>query len=102
MTKEELKKLKEQIKHEIINEITRKDFVKDNTWRTLKKEFTQMFHSKGYKDTYEVAIMFSGIQTVLRTSLGYRSVELIPADKYDEAKKVMFTLFNLYPNKNEQ
>jgi hypothetical protein len=102
MNEEELRKIKEELKHEIINELTRKDYVKDNTWKTIKKEFTQMFYSKGYKDTYELTTIFSGIQCVLRTSLGYRGVEMIPAEKYEEAKKVMFTLFNLYPNKEER
>ena len=38
MSEEELKKLKEEIKREILNEMTRKELVKDNAWKTVKEE----------------------------------------------------------------
>lgn len=103
MSEEEIKQLKLELKKEILNELTREDYVKDNTWKTLKKEFEKMFYSKGYsKENCEMYTIFNGIQTVLRTSMGYRSVECIPAEEYDKAKKIMFTIFNFYPNKNQK
>ena len=46
MSEEELKKLKQEIKREILNEMTRKELVKDNAWKTIRKEFEKMFYSK--------------------------------------------------------
>ncbi len=102
MSEEELRKLKEELKKEILNELTRKEYVKDNTWKTIKKEFEKMFYSKGYTDTHERTMIFTGIQTIIRTSMGYRSVEIIPAEQYEETKKRMYTLLNMYPNKNKK
>ena len=102
MSEEELKKLKSEIKREILNELTREEYVKDNTWRTIKKEFEKMFYSKGYTDTYQLAQIFSGIQTIIRHSMGYRSVEIIPAEQYEETKRRMFILLNMFPNKAKQ
>ena len=48
MTEQELKELKAELKKEILNEITRNDFVKDNTATKLRKEFHQMLYNKGY------------------------------------------------------
>lgn len=102
MTEEEIKKMKEELKKEILNEITRAEYVKDNTWRQLKREFEKMFYSKGYTDAHELAVIFTGIQTIIRTSMGYRSVEIIPAEQYEEAKRRMFILLNMYPNKRKE
>ncbi len=99
MSEEDLKKLKEDLKREILNELTREEYVKDNTWRTIKKEFEKMFYAKGYTDSHDRAMIFTGIQTIIRTSMGYRSVEIIPAEQYEETRKKMFILFNMYPNK---
>ena len=46
MSEEELKKLKEELKREILNEMTRKELVKDNAWKTVKQDFIKMFYSK--------------------------------------------------------
>lgn len=102
MSEEEVKKIKEDLKKEILNELTRKEYVKDNTWRTVKKEFEKMFYSKGYTDTYQLAQIFSGIQAIIRNSMGYRSVEIIPAEQYEETKKRMFILLNMFPDINKK
>lgn len=102
MSEEELKKLKEELKKEILNELTREEYVKDNTWRTVKKEFKKIFYSKGYTDAHELAMIFTGIQTIIRTSMGYRSVEIIPAEQYEETKRRMFILVNMFPNKSKE
>lgn len=99
MSKEEIQKIKDELKKEILNELTRKDYVKDNTWKTIKQEFEKMFYSKGYTEVHEQAIIFTGLQTIIRTSMGYRGVELIPAEKYEETRQRMFILFNMYPAK---
>lgn len=101
MSEEELKQLKADLKKEILNELTRAEYVKDNTWRTIKKEFEKMFYSKGYTETYQLAQIFSGMQTIIRHSMGYRSVEIIPAEQYEETRRRMFILFNMFPNKKE-
>lgn len=101
MSEEELKQLKAELKKEILNELTRAEYVKDNTWRTIKKEFEKMFYSKGYTDTYQLAQIFSGMQSIIRNSMGYRSVEIIPAEQYEETRRRMFILFNMFPNKKE-
>lgn len=100
MSEEELKQLKAELKKEILNEITRKDFVKDNTSIVLRKEFSKMLHTKGY-DNYDKAKIWAGMTTILRFSMGYRSMAVIPAEKYDEAKAILFKLFNLIPYKEE-
>ena len=102
MSEDEIKKIKSELKREILNELTRKDFVKDNTWKTIKKEFEKIFYCKGYKEPYELSNIFTGIQTIIRTSMGYRGVELIPAEKYEETRQRMFILFNMYPKKSER
>lgn len=101
MSEEELKQLKAELKKEILNELTRAEYVKDNTWRTIKKEFEKMFYSKGYTDTYQLAQIFSGMKAIIRNSMGYRSVEIIPAEQYEETRRRMFILFNMFPNKKE-
>lgn len=101
MLEEQLKQLKADLKKEILNELTRAEYVKDNTWRTIKKEFENMFYSKGYTDTYQLSQIFSGMQTIIRHSMGYRSVEIIPAEQYEETRRRMFILFNIFPNKKE-
>jgi hypothetical protein len=101
MSEEELKQLKADLKKEILNELTRAEYVKDNTWRIIKKEFEKMFYSKGYEDSYQLAQIFSGMQTIIRHSMGYRSVEIIPAEQYEETRRRMFILFNMFPNKKE-
>jgi len=102
MTEDEKIKIKEELKREILNELTRKEYVKDNTWKTIKQEFEKMFYSKGYKEQPKIAQIFAGIQTIIRTSMGYNSVELIPAEKYEETRQRMFILFNMFPNINKK
>jgi hypothetical protein len=101
MSEEDLKQLKEDLKKEILNEITRKDFVKDNTGTVLRKEFHQMLYSKGYTSNYDISRIWTGMTTILRFSMGYRSISVIPAEKYDEAKAILFKIFNLIPTKEE-
>ncbi len=36
MSEEEIAKLKLELKKEILNELTREEYVKDNTWKTIK------------------------------------------------------------------
>lgn len=43
MSEEELKKLKEEIKREILNEMTTKQIIKDDTWTVLKKNLRKCF-----------------------------------------------------------
>lgn len=98
MTEEELKQLKSDLKREILNEITREDFVKDNTSKVLREEFHKMIYSKGYTST-DIYKIWTGMTTILRFSMGYRTVSVIPAEKYEEAKSILFKILNLIPNK---
>lgn len=99
MTEEDLKKIKEEIKKEILNEITRKDFVKDNTWLTVKKDFEKMFYSKGYTDSRERTKIFDAISTITRISLGYHTVQIIPAEKAEDIRQIMYKVLNIFPKK---
>lgn len=97
MTKQEIAELKSDLKREILNELTKEDYVKDNTSKKLKDEFWQMLYSKGYKDNYERSKIWAGMCTMLRFAMGYRSVSIIPSEKYVEAKAILFKLLNLLP-----
>lgn len=99
MSEEELKKLKEQIKKEILNEMTRKELVKDNAWKTVKEEFSEMFYSKGYTDQRERSKIFDAIATITRISLGYNQVQIIPAEKSEDIRQIMYRILNIFPNK---
>ena len=99
MTEEELKKLKEEIKKEILNEMTSKQLVKDNAWKTAKQEFVKMFYSKGYKDHREQCKIFDAIAIITRISLGYNQVQIIPAEKAEDIRKIMYKVLNIFPNK---
>ena len=102
MSEEELKKLKEEIKRELLNELTTKEVVKDNAWKTVKKEFEKMFYSKGYTDGRELYNIFTAIATITRMSLGYRQVQIIPAEKAEDIRQIMYKVLNIFPNKAKQ
>ena len=102
MSEEEIKKLKDELKREILNEMTRKELIKDNAWRTLKEEFSKMFYSKGYTEKMEQNRIFNAVATIVRISLGYNQVQTIPADKTEEMKQIMFKVLNIFPNRNKQ
>ena len=103
MLEEELKKLKEELKREILNEMTSKQLVKDNVWKDLKKEFEKMFYSKGYGEkTGEMYQIFNALSTIVRISTGYRSVTVIPAEKEDDIRNIMYKVLNIFPNKTEK
>ena len=99
MSEEELKIIKEEIKRELLNELTEKKVVKDDIWKKLKNEFNQMFYSKGYIDKRERMKIFDGISTIARTSMGYRNVASIPIEKEEELRQIMFKILNIYPKK---
>ena len=99
MTKEELEKLKEEIKKELLNELTSKQIVKDNAWKTVKQEFSKMFYSKGYEDCREQTKIFDAIATITRISLGYNQVQVIPADKTEDIRQIMYKVLNIFPKK---
>ena len=99
MTPEELNRLKEEIKKELLNELTTKKVVKDDIWKKLKKEFNQMFYSKGYTDNRERTKIFDAISTITRISLGYRNVQSIPVEKETEVKDIMFKVLDIFPKK---
>lgn len=99
MSEEELKKLKEEIKREILNEMTRKELVKDNAWKTVKEEFLKMFYSKGYADHREQCKIFDAIATITRISLGYNQVQIIPAEKAEDIRQIMYKVLNIFPNR---
>ena len=99
MSEEELKKVKEELKREILNEMTTKQLIKDDTWTILKKDFKKIFYSKGYTDTRELNKIFDSISTIARLSLGYRRVQAIPAEKAEELKQIMFKILNIFPKK---
>ncbi len=99
MSEEELKRIKEEIKREILNEMTTKQLIKDDTWTILKKDFKKMFYSKGYTDTRELNKIFDSISTIARLSLGYRRVQAIPAEKAEELKQIMYKVLNIFPKK---
>lgn len=102
MSEEELKKLKEELKREIINEMTRKELVKDNAWKTVKKEFEKMFYSKGYTNSRELYQIFIAISTITRISLGYNQVQTIPADRAEDIRQIMYKVLNIFPNKTKE
>ena len=102
MTEDEKSKIKAELKREILNELTRKEYVKDNTWKTIKKEFERMFYSKGYINGPKLSQIFAGMQTIIRSSMGYNSVDLIPAEQYEETRQRMFILFNMFPDINKK
>lgn len=99
MSEEELKRIKEEIKREILNEMTTKQLIKDDTWTILKKDFKKMFYSKGYTDTRELNKIFDSISTIARLSLGYSRVQAIPAEKAEELKQIMYKVLNIFPKK---
>lgn len=102
MSEEELKKLKEELKREILNEMTSKKLVKDNAWKTVKEEFEKMFYSKGYKNHREQCQIFCAISTIVRYSLGYNQVQSIPADRVEDIRQIMFKVLNIFPNRKEE
>lgn len=99
MTEEELKKLKDELKRELLNELTSKQVVKDNAWKTVKQEFKKMFYSKGYTEIREQSKIFDAIATITRISLGYNQVQVIPADKTEDIRQIMFKVLNILPKK---
>lgn len=102
MSEEELKKLKEEIKKEILNEMTRKELVKDNAWKTVKQDFIKMFYSKGYTDTREQCKIFDAIAIITRISLGYNQVQIIPAEKEEDIRNIMYKVLNIFPDKTKE
>lgn len=102
MSEEELKKLKEEIKREILNEMTRKELVKDNAWKTVKQEFSKMFYSRGYTDNREQCKIFDAIAIITRISLGYNQVQIIPAEKAEDIRQIMYKVLNIFPNKQKE
>lgn len=101
MSEEDLKKLKEELKRELLNEMTSKQLVKDNAWKTVKKEFEKMFYSKGYINSREQCQIFNAISTITRISLGYNQVQVIPAERAEDIRQIMFKILNIFPNKKE-
>ena len=99
MSEEELKRIKEEIKREILNEMTTKQLIKDDTWTVLKKDFRKMFYSKGYTDSRELNKIFDSISTIARLSLGYRRVQATPEEKKEELKQIMYKVLNIFPKK---
>ena len=96
MSEEEIIKLKEELKKELLNELTTKQVVKDNAWKAVKSEFEKMYYSKGYSN-YEVYQIFNGISPIIRYALGYKSVAVIPARQTENMRQTMFKIFNLIP-----
>lgn len=101
MSEEDLKKIKEELKREILNEMTSKQLVKDNAWKTVKKEFEKMFYSKGYTNSREQYQIFNAISTITRISLGYNQVQTIPAERAEDIRQIMFKILNIFPSKKE-
>lgn len=102
MSEEELKKLKEELKREILNEMTRKELVKDNAWKTAKQDFIKMFYSKGYTDTREQCKIFDAIAIITRISLGYNQVQIIPVEKAEDIRNIMYKVLNIFPDKTKE
>lgn len=100
MSEEDLKKLKEEIKKELLNELTTKKVVQDNAWRIVKKEFKEMFYSKGYTETRDQCKIFDAISTITRLSLGYKNVQVIPAEKAEDIRQIMYKVLNIFPQKD--
>lgn len=96
MSEEEIIKLKEELKKELLNELTTKQVVKDNAWKVVKSEFEKMYYSKGYT-TYEIYQIFTGISPIIRYALGYKSLSVIPASQTENMRQIMFKIFNLIP-----
>lgn len=97
MSLEEIEKLKSELKKELLNELTTKQIVKDNAWKVIKSEFEKMYYSKGYS-TYEVHQILTGISPIVRYSLGYKSVSVIPASEAENIKQIMYKIYNLIPS----
>lgn len=100
MPEEDLRKLKEEIKKELLNELTTKKVVQDNAWKIVKKEFKEMFYSKGYIEARDQCKIFDAISTIARLSLGYRNVQAIPAEKTEEIRQIMYKVLNIFPQKD--
>lgn len=98
MTPEELEKIKEELKKELLNELTTKQIVKDNAWKVVKSEFEKMYHSKGYNNK-EIYQIFNGISPIIRYSLGYKCLSAIPASETENMRQIMFKILNLMPKK---
>ncbi len=99
MSNEEKQRLKEEIKRELMNELVTKQIVKDNAWKEVKIEFKKMFYAKGYQDIKEQAKIFNAIATITRISLGYHHVQIIPSERVEDIRQVMYKILNLFPNK---
>lgn len=80
--------------------MTRKELVKDNAWKTVKQEFEKMFYSKGYTDTREQYKIFNAIATIIRISLGYNQIQIIPVERAEDMRQIMFKILNIFPNKD--
>lgn len=103
MSEEEIRKLKEELKKEILNEMTSKQLVKDNTWKELKKEFEKMFYSKGYGNKAgEMYQIFNAMSIIVRISTGYRTVQIIPVEKAEDIRNIMYKVLNIFPDKTKE
>lgn len=58
-----------------------------------------MFYSKGYKEHREQVRIFDAIATITRIALGYNQVQLIPADKAEDIRQIMYKILNIFPEK---
>lgn len=97
MNNEELDRLKAELKKEILNELVSKQVVKENIWKVVREEYEPLLYDKGYS-TYEVAQIFSGIAVIVRYSLGYKMVALIPKSEEKNLRMILSMLINLIPN----
>ena len=83
--------------------MTTKQVVKDNVWKDIKSEFEKMFYSKGYKNgNPEMHKIFTACSTIVRISLGYRTVQAIPVEKAEDIRQIMFKLLNIFPRREEE
>ena len=81
--------------------MTRKELVKDNAWKTIKQDLIKMFYSKGYTDTREQCKIFDAIATITRISLGYNQVQIIPAEKAEDIRNIMYKVLNIFQDKTK-
>ena len=61
-----------------------------------------MFYSKGYTDRREQCKIFDAIATITRISLGYNQVQIIPAERAEDIRNIMYKVLNIFPDKTKE
>ena len=95
LTQEELAKKIDTSRSNIANYENNKNMPSVDILDKLSK----MFYSKGYTDHREQCKIFDAIATITRISLGYNQVQIIPAEKAEDIRQIMYKVLNIFPNR---